>query len=229
MLQKIKKWLRNRQEQPLALPALPKPKVIPREKHSISRKNISTNALKVMYRLKEHGFQAYLVGGGVRDLLLNFPPKDFDVVTNAHPEQIVALFRNGRIIGRRFLLVHIRFGPEIIEVATFRADNPETAKISQDGMVLRDNSYGTIEDDVCRRDFTINAIYYSVSGFKLIDYFNGYQDIQDKHIKLIGDPFTRYREDPVRMLRAIRFAAKIRVYTRKTYWRANLCSYRFIK
>jgi poly(A) polymerase len=209
MLQKIKTWLKQQPKQPDSVLALPKPTIIARKKHAVSRNDISISALKVMYRLRDKGYHAYLVGGGVRDLLLGRPPKDFDVVTNAKPEQIIALFRNGRIIGRRFLLVHIRFGREVIEVATFRAATLDMKKISQDGMVLRDNVYGSIEDDVCRRDFTINAIYYDINGFHLVDYYNGYKDLHDKKIRIIGDAATRYREDPLRMLRAIRFAGKL--------------------
>ena len=170
-----------------------------------------------MYRLNKGGYDAYLVGGGVRDILLGLEPKDFDIATNATPEQIKALFRNCRLIGRRFRLAHIVFGREIIEVATFRGhhDNDEektcqkTSKQSEDGMLLRDNIYGSIEEDAERRDFTINALYYSAKDFKVYDFANGVADVYAKQIRLIGDPETRYREDPVRMLRAIRFATKL--------------------
>lgn len=194
------------------------PIVISRDGHNVSRKSISDNALKVLYRLNKGGYDAYLVGGGVRDILLGEQPKDFDVATNATPEQIKKLFRNCRLIGRRFRLAHIVFGRDIIEVATFRGhhDTTEDAKAakvhskqSEDGMLLRDNIYGNIDEDAQRRDFTINALYYSSKDFKIYDFANGLEDIDNKLIRLIGDPETRYREDPVRMLRAIRFATKL--------------------
>ncbi|TKB45420.1 polynucleotide adenylyltransferase PcnB [Thalassotalea mangrovi] len=191
-----------------------------RDEHNISRKDISDNALKVLYRLNKGGYDAYLVGGGVRDILLGEHPKDFDIATNATPEQIKKLFRNCRLIGRRFRLAHIVFGRDIIEVATFRghhgSDNASKqsakqhhSKQSEHGMLLRDNIYGTIEEDAERRDFTINALYYSTKDFKVYDFANGLDDIKKRKIRLIGDPETRYREDPVRMLRAIRFATKL--------------------
>jgi len=194
------------------------PIVIPRDQHSVSRKLISANALKVLYRLEKGGYEAYLVGGGVRDMLLGLEPKDFDIATNATPEQIKALFRNCRLIGRRFRLAHIVFGRDIIEVATFRghhdtskeqAQCQKTSKQNDKGMLLRDNIYGTINEDAERRDFTINALYYSAKSFKIYDFANGVEDVNNREIKLIGDPETRYREDPVRMLRAIRFATKL--------------------
>lgn len=184
--------------------------IIPRDHHPVSRRLISPSALKVMQRLHDHGYQAYLVGGGVRDILLNQQPKDFDISTNAHPEQVHALFKNSRLIGRRFKLVHILFGRETIEVATFRGQaEAHEEKQSEHGMLLRDNVYGTIEEDAVRRDFTINALYYSPKDFNIYDYVNSLDDIQNKLVRLIGDPETRYREDPVRMLRAVRFAAKL--------------------
>ncbi|WP_172973080.1 polynucleotide adenylyltransferase PcnB [Morganella morganii] len=192
--------------------------VIPRNSHSISRQDISENALKVLYRLNKSGFDAYLVGGGVRDLLLERKPKDFDIATNATPDEVRKLFRNCRLVGRRFRLAHIMFGPDIIEVATFRGphDNNEPAddgkarsQQGKNGMLLRDNIFGTIEEDAVRRDFTINSLYYSVADFTVRDYVGGLADLQQRIIRLIGDPETRYREDPVRMLRAIRFAAKL--------------------
>jgi poly(A) polymerase len=195
------------------------PLVFSRDQHPVSRQLMSPNALKVLHRLNRGGFDAYLVGGGVRDILLGFEPKDFDIATNATPDEIKELFRNCRLIGRRFRLAHIVFGREIIEVATFRGhhDNASeqekgcktTSKQSEDGMLLRDNIYGSIEEDAERRDFTINALYYSSKDFKVYDFANGVQDVNDKIIRLIGDPETRYREDPVRMLRAIRFATKL--------------------
>jgi poly(A) polymerase len=189
--------------------------VIPREQHAISRKDISENALKVLYRLNKAGYEAYLVGGGVRDLLLGKKPKDFDVTTNATPDQVRKLFRNCRLVGRRFRLAHVMFGPEIIEVATFRGHHEDTeadrttSQRGQNGMLLRDNIFGSIEEDAQRRDFTINSLYYSVADFTVRDYVGGMRDLEEGVIRLIGNPETRYREDPVRMLRAVRFAAKL--------------------
>lgn len=191
--------------------------VVPRAQHNISRKEINQAALKVLYRLQEAGFEAYLVGGGVRDLLLGQHPKDFDIATNATPEQVYRLFRNSRMIGRRFKLVHVFFGSYIVEVATFRAPQLKTdrktahSKIqhSQHGMIVRDNLYGSLEEDVLRRDFTVNALYYTVSNFSVIDYVGGLKDLEARSLRMIGDARLRYREDPVRMLRAIRFAAKL--------------------
>ena len=185
--------------------------VIPRSQHSISRKSISDAALKVLYRLSNSGHRACLVGGGVRDLLLGVQPKDFDVATDATPEEIRALFKNSRIIGRRFRLVHIRFGRDIIEVATFRAHAEDSARTELDthGRILRDNTFGDIEEDAIRRDFTVNALYYDIHDFSMLDYAGGLQDIEKRQLRLIGDPTTRYQEDPVRMLRALRFAAKL--------------------
>lgn len=188
------------------------PTIIPRAEHPISRNDINRNALKVLYRLYNAGFEAYLVGGCVRDLLLGRQPKDFDIATNAHPDEIRKLFKNCRIIGKRFRLAHIVFGKEIIEVATFRTHhtNAETdqAKTHQ-GMIVRDNVYGTIEDDACRRDFTINGLYYNIADFSVVDYIGGMADIQTRTIRMIGEPVARYHEDPVRLLRAIRFMGKL--------------------
>ncbi len=194
----------------------PQPIFIPRSEHNISRSNISPNAVKVLYRLRDAGHRACLVGGGVRDLLLGREPKDFDVATDARPEQIYRLFRNCRLIGRRFRLAHIHFGQEIIEVATFRAygtdredsDGP-TVERAEDGRILRDNVYGGIEEDAWRRDFTINALYYDIANFAVLDYVGGMADLQAGLIRLIGDPAQHYHEDPVRLLRAVRFAAKL--------------------
>ncbi|MAD53860.1 MAG: poly(A) polymerase [Idiomarinaceae bacterium] len=193
-----------------------------RDQHPISRKNISDNALKVLYRLHNSGFEAYLVGGCVRDLLLGIQPKDFDVTTNATPEQVKKLFRNCRLIGRRFRLAHIVFGRDIIEVATFRGhhkeDNDEAtsharkqpiAKTDEKGFLVRDNVYGSIEEDAERRDFTVNAMYYNIADFCIYDFAGGKKDLDAGILRLIGDPEQRYREDPVRMLRAIRFATKL--------------------
>lgn len=192
-----------------------------RGEHGISREDVSANALKVMYRLNGAGFESYLVGGCVRDILMGHEPKDFDVVTNATPEQIKGLFRNCRLIGRRFRLAHIVFGREIIEVATFRGHHQESdedenlpkgkavAKRDAHGQLVRDNVFGTIEEDAERRDFTFNAMYYSVADFTVKDFANGLAAIEKREVELIGDPETRYREDPVRMLRAVRFAVKL--------------------
>jgi len=195
---------------------LQEPVVLTRDQHPVSRQLLSSSALKVLYRLNKGGYDAYLVGGGVRDILLGLKPKDFDIATNATPEQIKELFRNCRLIGRRFRLAHIVFGREIIEVATFRGHHDDqeqqdkkTSKQSEDGMLLRDNIYGSIDEDAERRDFTINALYYSTKDFKIYDFANGVKDVENRIIRLIGDVETRYREDPVRMLRAIRFATKL--------------------
>ncbi|WP_368665648.1 polynucleotide adenylyltransferase PcnB [Aliidiomarina sp. B3213] len=189
--------------------------IIPRDKHPISRDDISEHALKVLYRLHKSGYDAYLVGGCVRDLLLGVTPKDFDVVTNATPEQIKGLFRNCRLIGRRFRLAHIVFGRDIIEVATFRGHHSDEeqgsnkSKTSKTGLVLRDNVFGSIEEDAARRDFTVNALYYNIADFSIYDFVGGMEDLEKGVLKLIGDPEQRYREDPVRMLRAARFATKL--------------------
>jgi poly(A) polymerase len=215
-----------------------KPRIIPRAEHSVSRAHISPNALRVLYRLREAGFQAFLVGGCVRDLLLGLEPKDFDVSTDALPEEVRRLFRNCRLVGRRFRLAHVFFGRETIEVATFRASSaPSQAEepvadlddegeprealeaaekpddthraFDESGRILRDNVYGNIDEDVWRRDFTANSLYYNIADFSLWDYVNGAADIAARTLRLIGDPETRYREDPVRMLRAARFEAKL--------------------
>ena len=199
--------------------------VVERDNHPISRKQISPNAVKVLYKLAEAGYHGFLVGGGVRDLLLGKSPKDFDIATDASPEQLKSLFRNARIIGRRFKIIHLRFGREIIEVTTFRAPHDSENKIDDDvprrriqnqasahstaGMILRDNVYGNIDEDALRRDFTINALYYTIDKFRILDFSTGLQDLESKQIRMIGDPAERYKEDPVRMLRAIRFAAKL--------------------
>ena len=192
------------------------PEVINQSQHSLQRSQFSRHAVSIVERLQSAGYQAYLVGGCVRDLLLGIAPKDFDVATSATPEQVRAEFRNARIIGRRFKLVHIHFGREIIEVATFRAhhseeDQGDTHRSSHNssGRILRDNVYGTLEDDAQRRDFTINALYYDPVSERILDYANGVHDIRNRLLRLIGDPTHRYQEDPVRMLRAVRFAAKL--------------------
>lgn len=188
------------------------PRIIPRAAHNVTRAEFSKSALKVLYRLDKAGYQAFLVGGCVRDAMLELHPKDFDVATNATPEEVKALFGNCRLIGRRFRLAHVRFGREIIEVATFRAaaiHKHDDHHSDDEGRILRDNVYGTIDEDVWRRDFTCNALYYNIADFSIWDYTGGFEDIKQKRIVLIGDPEVRMREDPVRMLRAIRFAAKL--------------------
>lgn len=188
------------------------PAIIARADHGITRANISEYALKVLYRLRDAGFQAYMVGGGVRDLLLGREPKDFDVATNARPDDVRRLFRNCRLIGRRFRLAHVHFGRDIIEVATFRAllDGEDLGETwIQDGRIIRDNIYGTIEEDAWRRDFTINALYYDIRDFSVVDYTGGMADLKAGIVRPIGDPRQRFREDPVRILRAVRFAAKL--------------------
>ena len=225
-----------------------KPVIIPRTEHPISRKWISPNAVRVLYRLKESGHLAYLVGGGVRDLLLGREPKDFDIATNASPNEVKRVFRNCRLIGRRFRLAHIHFHDEIIEVATFRSNitdeseapaaagavvmpeppapapggvasplpaaapatsrpRPPRMLKTEDGMILRDNVFGTPEQDAIRRDFTVNALFYSIADYSVIDYVNGMADLRNGLIRIIGDPVVRFTEDPVRMVRAVRFAA----------------------
>jgi poly(A) polymerase len=204
----IKKMLRkSKAKTPAADPA----HCVPRNHHRVSKTDISPNALTVLSRLNSAGFQAYLVGGSVRDLLLHKSPKDFDVATNATPNEIRRLFRNARIIGRRFKLAHILYHREIIEVATFRGhDAIDTSHQTNDkGMLIRDNVYGTLEEDAQRRDFTINSLYYSLADGSITDFTDGVKDVGLKLIRMIGDPTTRYQEDPVRMLRAIRFSAKL--------------------
>jgi len=225
------------------MPEMVEPIVVPRSKHAISRRDIDPDALKVLYRLHEHNYIAYLVGGSVRDLLLGRRPKDFDIGTSAHPHQVKKLFRNCWIIGRRFRLAHVKFGPKTIEVATFRrqvdpselpadvdeaieaaperspgatlaevteAQGTHFAKIrAHDRLIHRDNTFGTPEEDAFRRDFTINALFYDISTFSIIDYVGGLQDLETRLIRSIGDPHVRFLEDPVRMLRAVVFAARL--------------------
>ncbi len=200
------------------------PVVVPRAEHPISRKDIDSDALKVLYRLQQHNFRAYLVGGSVRDLLLGRRPKDFDIGTDAHPYQVKRLFRNCWIIGRRFRLAHIRFGPKNIEVATFRRQvSPDEVPLDleptpvgveltdeeRDRLIRRDNTFGTPEQDAFRRDFTVNALFYDIATFSIIDYVGGLQDIRAGVIRSIGDPHVRFQEDPVRMLRAVAMAARL--------------------
>ena len=206
---------------------MPEPVIIPRSEHPISRRDIDPDALKVLYRLQQFNYTAYLVGGSVRDLLLERKPKDFDVGTDAHPYQIKKLFRNCWIIGRRFRLAHVRFGNKTIEVATFRrhvlpgtenepatTEPPAEADVDTDAaaadlLIRHDNTFGTPEEDAFRRDFTINALFYDIATFSIIDYVGGLQDLRDGLIRSIGDPRQRFHEDPVRMLRAIAFAARL--------------------
>ncbi|AXQ29697.1 polynucleotide adenylyltransferase PcnB [Solimonas sp. K1W22B-7] len=186
------------------------PQRIPRAEHPISRSQLSSAALKTLYSLKDAGYEAYIVGGGVRDLLAGIEPKDFDIATNAHPEQIRQVFRNCRLVGRRFLIAHVRFGDEILEVTTFRGPITDLHERDETGRILSDNEYGTLEEDAFRRDFTVNALYYDIRDFSIVDFAGGLQDCKDGVIRLIGDPALRYREDPVRMLRAIRIANKLK-------------------
>jgi poly(A) polymerase len=207
---------------------VPAPLIVPRADHRISRRDVDSEALKVLYRLHEHRFAAFLVGGSVRDLLLGRRPKDFDIGTDAHPYQIKKLFRNCWIIGRRFRLAHIKFGLKTIEVATFRrivpeaaaepteADavpvasaSPETAPGEDLSIIHRDNTFGTPEEDAFRRDFTINGLFYDIATFSVIDYVGGLQDLEQRVVRSIGDPRVRFVEDPVRMLRAAVMSARL--------------------
>jgi poly(A) polymerase len=217
------------------------PTIVPRAAHAISRRDIDPAALKVLYTLHEHGYVAYLVGGSVRDLLLGRHPKDFDVGTSAHPHQVKKLFRNCWIIGRRFRLAHVKFGPKTIEVATFRrqvdpaeltpeveaaaitpndvvapgealpadVERDERPQAERSRLIQRDNTYGTPEEDAFRRDFTVNALFYDIGTFAIIDYVGGLDDLQRRLIRCIGDPDVRFLEDPVRMLRAVVLSARL--------------------
>ncbi|HEY6873380.1 MAG TPA: polynucleotide adenylyltransferase PcnB [Geobacteraceae bacterium] len=221
------------------------PLIIPRGDHPISRKMLSPNALRVLYRLRDNGFTAYLVGGCVRDLLLGREPKDFDLVTDATPGQIKRLFRNCRLVGRRFRLAHLHFADEIVEAATFRSPVPDEPESeggepsdaggaeevprrpprhlkSEEGMLLRDNVFGTPEEDALRRDFTVNALFYNIADFTIIDYAGGMEDLQKGVIRTIGEPRVRFTEDPVRMLRAVRFAAMLGFSIEPATWDAIL-------
>jgi poly(A) polymerase len=187
--------------------------VIDRSAHPISRRSIPENVLKVLYRLHRSGYRAYLCGGSVRDLLMNREPKDFDVVTDAHPGDVRRLFRNSRIIGRRFRLVHIIFQDQVVEVATFRRepDRPQQTEdeVEEDFLITDDNAFGSPLQDARRRDFTINALFYNISDFTVIDYVGGIDDLSLGRVRVIGDPDLRFREDPVRMMRAIEFASRL--------------------
>jgi poly(A) polymerase len=198
------------------------PRIVPRQEHTISRADIDPDALKVLYRLRQYEHTAYLVGGSVRDLLLGRRPKDFDIGTSAHPYQVKKLFRNCWIIGRRFRLAHVKFGQKVIEVATFRRQVEAGEEVVQDGvpapdpttpegehLIHRDNTFGTPEEDAFRRDFTINALFYDIADFSVIDYVGGLDDLHAKVVRSIGEPDVRLREDPVRMIRAIALAARL--------------------
>jgi poly(A) polymerase len=215
------------------------PTIVPRAQHTISRRDVDPDALKVLYRLHEHNYIAYLVGGSVRDLLLKRRPKDFDIGTSAHPHQVKKLFRNCWIIGRRFRLAHVKFGTKTIEVATFRRhvpaseltpeieaavaaagrddgatgpaviDDVSPRRRAEDHLIQRDNTYGTPEEDAFRRDFTVNALFYDIGTFSIIDYVGGLDDLDARIIRCIGDPDVRFLEDPVRMLRAVVLAARL--------------------
>ena len=204
------------------MPAMVEPRVVPRAEHTLSRRDIDADALKVLYRLRQGGHVAYLVGGSVRDLLLGRTPKDFDIGTSAHPYQVKKLFRNCWIIGRRFRLAHVRFGQKVVEVATFRRQVQPGEEIVQDGvpapdpttpegahLIHHDNTFGTPEEDAFRRDFTINALSYDIATFSVIDYVNGLEDLRAGIVRSIGTPEVRFKEDPVRMLRAVALAARL--------------------
>src|SRR5438552_5365098 len=198
------------------------PRVVPRADHTISRRDIDADALKVLYRLRQFDHLAYLVGGSVRDLLLGRRPKDFDIGTSAHPYQVKKLFRNCWIIGRRFRLAHVKFGQKVIEVATFRRQVAAGEEVVADGvpapdpstpegehLIHHDNTFGSPEEDAFRRDFTINALFYDIATFSIIDYVGGLEDLHERVVRSIGDPDVRLREDPVRMLRAIALSARL--------------------
>ncbi|MDY0268538.1 polynucleotide adenylyltransferase PcnB [Trichloromonas sp.] len=195
-------------ENPTATP----PVIVPRAEHGISRKNIDENTLKVLYRLSRQGYKAYLVGGSVRDLLLGRTPKDFDVGTNATPNQVKKLFRNCFLVGRRFRLAHVRFGAhDVVEVATFRrqAQPDDLPEDPADHFFFSENVFGTPQEDAFRRDFTINALFYDIQTFSIIDYVGGLADLAARRLRVIGDPLVRFTEDPVRMLRALEFSARL--------------------
>jgi poly(A) polymerase len=185
------------------------PSAIPVARHGIRREHVSTAARKTCETLQQAGFKAYVVGGAVRDLIAGITPKDYDVATDATPEQVRGLFRRSRVIGRRFQIVHVMFGPETIEVSTFRAAHDEATQKDEHGRVLRDNVWGSQADDAARRDFTVNALYYDPGNETVIDYHHGVADLKQKTLRMIGEPRARYREDPIRMLRAIRLSAKL--------------------
>lgn len=191
--------------------------VIDRSGHSISRRRIPENVLKVLYRLHRSGYRAYLCGGSVRDLLMERTPKDFDVATDAHPAEVRRLFRNSRIIGRRFRLVHIIFQDQIVEVATFRRE-PERQEDAEEFLITDDNTFGSPLQDARRRDFTINALFYNIDDFTVIDYVGGLDDLRDGRVRVIGEPDVRFREDPVRMMRAVEFASRLDFDIEEATW-----------
>src|SRR5438552_13553818 len=182
---------------------------VPRARHGLSREALSPAAAKVCAVLREAGFASYVVGGAVRDLLLGIVPTDFDIATDARPEQVKPLFRRALIIGRRFRLVHVVMGPETVEVSTLCAADPDSAEKDEHGRVLRDNVFGTQAEDARRRDFTVNALYFDPATEEVVDFHGGLRDLKKRVLRVIGDPTTRYREDPVRMLRAVRLSAKL--------------------
>ena len=185
------------------------PVVVDRSEHSISRRRIPENVLKVLYRLHRSGYRAYLCGGSVRDLLMNRQPKDFDIATDAHPGDVRRLFRNSRIIGRRFRLVHVIFQDMVVEVSTFRREPERAGDENEDLLVTDDNTFGSPLQDARRRDFTINGLFYNIADFSVIDYIGGLEDMEHALVRVIGDPDLRFREDPVRMMRAIEFASRL--------------------
>ncbi|MGD2141304.1 MAG: polynucleotide adenylyltransferase PcnB, partial [Burkholderiales bacterium] len=207
MIRKLLLRLVNGPSRPVA------PQVVAHSRHGVSRQSISACARRVTSTLQAEGFDAYVVGGAVRDLLLGHEPKDFDVATNATPERVRALFRRSRIIGRRFQLVHVLCGRDVVEVSTFRGkhagEDGDRGTTDEHGRILRDNVFGTREEDAVRRDFTVNALFYDPSSEEIIDYCGGLTDLRSRKLSIIGDPEARYREDPVRMLRAVRLAAKL--------------------
>ncbi len=196
--------------------------VIDRSSHSISRRLIPENVLKVLYRLHRSGYRAYLCGGSVRDLLMNRTPKDFDVATDAHPMEIRRLFRNSRIIGRRFRLVHIIFQDMVVEVSTFRREPERPSEEHAELLITDDNTFGSPLQDARRRDFTINALFYNIADFSVIDYIGGLEDLHQLRVRVIGDPDIRFREDPVRMMRAIEFASRLGFAIEEQTYRAIL-------
>lgn len=211
----IKKFIRkilgvkSAPEAPAAAVSNRKPTVLSAKEHGINPQLVSANAIRVTQTLQDNGFKAFIVGGAVRDLLTGVKPKDFDIATNATPEQVKRLFRRAFIIGRRFQIVHVMFGQDLLEVTTFRGPSNEAAPKDEHGRVLRDNTFGEQHEDAARRDFTINAMYYDPASQTVLDYHGGIKDIRKKVLRIIGLPEARYREDPVRMLRVVRFAAKL--------------------
>jgi poly(A) polymerase len=197
------------------------PNIVERADHSISRREVPETVLKVLYRLHRSGYRAYLCGGSVRDLLMRRTPKDFDIATDAHPNDVRRLFRNSRVIGRRFRLAHVIFQERIVEVSTFRREPPQRAE-GEDLLVTDDNTFGTPAEDARRRDFTINGLFYNIADFSVIDYVGGLEDLRDGLIRVIGEPGVRFREDPVRMLRAVEFAARLDFEIEAATWDAIL-------